>query len=95
MRAALEAYRDGKKFSLTEWQVLALLFPARGEKPFVIAPEFSMAMTCNDMHTTNLVREKSLPQMRETKMRAGRNGAAVIAWSVVIAFLRERRLGGE
>lgn len=92
LRAAVEAFRDGRKCEISEHLVYAQLFVSRGNKPFVIAPQISRALTCTDSHTTQLVAEGSLPQMRGTNMRAGRDGAAVVAWNIMIAFLRERRM---
>jgi len=71
------------------------LFPARGCKPFVFAWEFSEGLQCTRVHTLDLVREKLLRLVPDTKIEIGRGNETVLEWEAVKGFLQAARVTAE
>lgn len=75
-------------------EVLRALFPNRNpRKPWVTSsPDVRLAFVCSPDLITDLIDEKELRQVKGTDYRRGRNGAALIEWESVKAFLEGRKL---
>ncbi len=90
-RACLEnPRRAARQFGRSE--IDAALFPRRGGKPFVKSPDVRLAFACSPDLVTDLIDAGDLTLLDGTSYSAGRNGAALIAWSSVTRFLSARRI---
>jgi hypothetical protein len=79
-----------RRFSLAE--ITQALFPGCNYK-WVKSPAVALAFNCSPQHVTDLIRIRALEELAGADpLRPGRNGAATIGWSSIIAFLNTRRI---